>query len=444
VAWGPISQAPHRAQFPEVRFAGENGDLSGDEESAGNGASEFGSDEALAADLAGLEALRGESAAGLAESLASKFFEPPSLAGDKRLRVGFLSAEIGDHVVCSFLSSFLAHYDRDRFAVELFCSVRRYNASASWMVEQVDHPWLLQSMDVGEARALIQSRRLDILVETTGFTSDSAIELLAERCARIQCHYIGYHATTGLDTMDWFIGDAETVPESFASQYVEGLWRLPRPWLARTPSPHLPEAVSLQSDGPAVLGSFNQLAKIREETLTHWAAALLAVPDSRLLIKDRSTADPENCDRIITALSRLGVEPERISFLAFLGSQADHLSQYNLLDVALDATPWSSATTAFDALEMGVPLVAIRGGCTSSRMSSAILRGLGRPEWIAESPDQFAAIVVDLCADLQALRKGKQQLRQQVQASPLFDPLDLTRALEESFTAMVAASQRTK
>ena len=341
---------------------------------------------------------------------------PASPRRDGRLRIGFLSAEIGNHVVGSFLSSFLEHYDRGRFTVELFGSTRRFEANANRMVEQVERHWLLQSMGMADARALLKSRQLDILVETSGFTADTGIALLADRCAPVQCHYIGYHASTGLDTIDWFIGDAETVPESFAPQYVEGLWRLPRPWLARRPMESLLPAASSSSDPVAVLGSFNQFSKLREETLAQWAAALRAVPASRLVMKDRSTADPEICERIRRTLMGHGVAPERISFLGYVGGMEEHLALYNSLDVALDATPWSSATTGFDALEMGVPLVAIRGGCTAARMSASLVRGAGHPEWIAESEEQFGAIVQSLCADLPALRQGKGALRRQGQA----------------------------
>ena len=364
--------------------------------------------------------------------------DPAASGADYRLRIGFLSAEIGQHVVGSFLGSFLEHYDRSRFAVELFAASRRFDATAEWMAARVDRHWLLSGMAAPQARRLIRSRRLDLLVETSGFTRDTAIDLLAERCAPLQCHYIGFHATTGLDTIDWFIGDAETVPESFASQFSEGLWRLPRPWLARIPDPHLPPVLSSTAEERPVLGSFNQLAKVREETLVHWLAALQALPTALLLIKDRSVADVGSCERIRAFLSQGGVAAERLIFLPATLSWEEHMACYNRLDVALDTTPWSSATTGFDALEMGVPLVAIRGGCTSARMSSAILRGLGRPEWIAESPQQFAAITAGLCADLPALRAGKQALREEVQASALFDGADLSRALEQTFTAMAA------
>jgi len=369
---------------------------------------------------------------------AASLLQLPEVRRDGRLRIGFLSAEIGAHVVASFLFSFLEHYDRERFAVELFAASRNFDARASEMAALADQHWLMNAMDMGTARDLIRSRQLDILVETSGFTADSAIELLAERCAPVQCHYIGYHATTGLDTMDWFIGDGETVPEDFAPQYLEGLWRLPRPWLACRPEPGLPPASRQDDDPVAVLGSFNQLAKVREETLGFWAAALHAVPNSRLVLKDRSVADPESCERILATLASLGVERGRISFLAFAGSWYEHMASYNQLDVALDTTPWSSATTGFDALSMGVPLVAIRGGCTAARMSSSILKGLGRPEWIAETPEQFAQIVAQLCADLPALRGSREEFRARMLASPLLDGEDLSRHLEKAFLAMRA------
>jgi len=130
------------------------------------------------------------------------------------------------------------------------------------------------------------------------------------------------------------------------------------------------------------------------------------------------------------------VDASRISFLAHVGSWEEHMATYNQLDVALDTTPWSSATTGFDALAMGVPLVAIRGGCTAARMSASIVKGLGRPECIAESPQQFAEIVAALCADLPALRASKPEMRSLVLASPLFDGVDLSNELEQAFLAM--------
>jgi predicted O-linked N-acetylglucosamine transferase (SPINDLY family) len=125
-----------------------------------------------------------------------------------------------------------------------------------------------------------------------------------------------------------------------------------------------------------------------------------------------------------------------------LGEWNDHVDCYNILDVALDTTPWSSATTGFEALAMGAPLVAIKGGCTAARMSTSLVQGVGRPEWVARTPDEFAAIVAELCSDLPALRTGKLERQRQAQNSSLFDGKDLAQHLQAALIAMVSKAKQ--
>jgi predicted O-linked N-acetylglucosamine transferase (SPINDLY family) len=363
----------------------------------------------------------------------------PPLMGEirERLRVGILSADLGDHVVGSFLGGFLDAYRRDALAVELIATKLRHEERGEALAARAEATLSVHGLGVEESRALLRQRQYDVIVETAGFTHAASLELLAERCAPVQCHWIGYHASTGLDTIDWFLGDGVFTPAEFADQFREKLWRLSRPWLARcqrwTP---VESAANGTSGGDPVLGSFNQLAKLGEATLDFWAAALAAVPAARLVIKDRLTPNPSACERIRTALAQRGIDPARLSFRPRLAAMGDHLRAYNGLDIALDTTPWSSSSTAFDALSMGVPLVAIRGDGASARMSSSLLTGIGREEWICGDPAGFAAAVAELCRDLPALRAGRAARQRQVLASPLYDPLDLAQHVGEALQAM--------
>jgi predicted O-linked N-acetylglucosamine transferase (SPINDLY family) len=131
-----------------------------------------------------------------------------------------------------------------------------------------------------------------------------------------------------------------------------------------------------------------------------------------------------------------GVEAHRVVFLPPAAEWTDHVDLYNVLDVAMDSTPWSSATTAFEALAMGTPLVAIRGKRMVSRMSSSVVRGLGHPEWTAETPEQFAERVAALCEDLPKLRAKKAERQKQMMDSPLFDGEDLARQVEAALLDM--------
>jgi predicted O-linked N-acetylglucosamine transferase (SPINDLY family) len=358
------------------------------------------------------------------------------------VRVGILSGDIGGHVVGGFLAAFLENYDHDKLHIELLSMQRRYESRSEELIAFADGAMTLEGLLDPQARELLRSRKYDIILETSAYTRHGGIRLLAQRCAPVQCHYIGYHATTALPGMDYFIGDQLTADPAFQDQFSEQLWQLPRPWLAYPKHQIFPAAEQLAATDLPVLGAFSQVGKIRAETLSFWGAALKKVPDSLLLIKDRCTVDPSVCQRITDVLAKEhDVDPQRLRFLPLMGEWNDHVDCYNILDVALDTTPWSSATTGFEALAMGAPLVAIKGGCTAARMSTSLVEGLGRPEWVARTPDEFAAIVADLCSDLPALRAGKQERQLQAQNSILFDGKDLAQHLQ---TALISMASKAK
>jgi len=357
-------------------------------------------------------------------------------AGRRPLRVGFLSADIGNHVVGRFLDPLLRHHDPQRCQMELVSMHRRYESSSEGLIALAEGFHSLEGLPQGEARARLQELAYDLIVDTNGYTRGSGIHLLSERCSPVQVHYIGYHASTGLASMDWFLGDGETAAEELQPQFSERLWRLNRPWLAYPTEPTFPEATALMTTERPVLGAFCQLPKISERTLVFWAAALKAVPSALLVLKDRGLQGETVRTRMGERLGDVGVEANRVVFMPPEPEWKDHVDLYNVIDVALDTTPWSSATTAFEALAMGTPLVAIRGNRMVARMSSSVVRGLGQPEWIAETPEQFADRVASLCEDIPKLRADKAERQRQMLASALFDGADLARQVEDAFLEM--------
>jgi protein O-GlcNAc transferase len=360
-------------------------------------------------------------------------------ASGRPLRVGLLSADIGSHVVGWFLDSLLRHHDPARCQLELLSMKRRYESYSEALIAMAEGFHSLEGLPDTQARALMRERDYDLIVDTSGYTGGTGIHLLAERCAPVQAHYIGYHATTGLATIDAFIGDEETAAPELQEQFSERLWRLPRPWLAFPGHLEFPEATPLMQTERPVLGCFGQMGKISDATLAIWAEVLLGVPEALLVLKDKGLQDPDVRQRLQDRLDARGVAPGRLTFLAPVAGWHNHVDHYNLLDVALDTTPWSSATTGFEALGMGVPLVPIRGSRMASRMSSGLVRGLGRGEWIGDDSRAITAVVANLCANLPALREGKVRRQREALASPLFDGADLATKVTELFVAVVEA-----
>lgn len=357
----------------------------------------------------------------------------------RKLRLGLLSAELGQHPVGYFLRPWLRALDRERFEVWMYPSRRRRDQDHQVQLfrDLADHWTPLTGLTDRQAAARIRQDQIDILIDTTGHDADRRLGVIAQRSAPVQCHYIGYFATTGLSQMDYFIADAVLVPPEHDAHFTEQVWRLPRTRYAYEPLEEAPEPRWWPDpDGQLWVGSFNNLVKAREASLALWAKVLHALPEARLALKSNKGADHITQQRILDTLRAHGIPGERVAFMNWVPSWAEHMDYYNRLDVALDSVPFNSATTGFDALWMGCPLVTLAGDQLAGRQAASLLTGLGRPEWIATDAEDYVRLAVALARDRAGRRQIRATQREQMRASELCDGAGLARALEAAFEAM--------
>ncbi len=356
----------------------------------------------------------------------------------RSLRVGIVSAELGRHAVAVFLQSFLDHLNHRRIHLTLFPTVMRNDVLAEHFRSQADAYVPLIEVPDSLAADRIRQEGIDVLIDTTGHTSHCHLGIFAHRAAPVQCSYIGYWSTTGLTEMDWYITD-ENYADECDGHFTEGLWKLPHVAHCYKGDESLPESAwAPDPDGTIWLGSFNRYNKIRNETLSLWAKVLRAIPKVKLLLEDRAEFQEETHERIRKAFQEMGIASDRIAFLPCVLNTdfPTHMRLYDRLDIALDTLPTNSGTTAFDALWMGVPLVALEGSRVSGRMAASILKALGKPEWVAQTEEEYVAIVSELVNDTEGRAKLRKSLRASMLASELCDGEGLARALEEAFEAM--------
>ena len=74
-------------------------------------------------------------------------------------------------------------------------------------------------------------------------------------------------------------------------------------------------------------------------------------------------------------------------FKAGFDASGAHLSLYDSIDIALDTFPFTGATTTFEALWMGTPVVTLQQDNMAGRWSAAMLGALGLESWIARDTD---------------------------------------------------------
>jgi protein O-GlcNAc transferase len=354
------------------------------------------------------------------------------------LRVGIVSAELGRHVAAVFLQPFLDHLDHRRVHLTLFPTVLRKDALADHFRSLADGTIPLIGVADALAAARIREERIDVLIDTTGHTSHCHLGIFAHRAAPVQCSYIGYWSTTGLTEMDWYITD-ESYAYGCETHFTEKLWKLPHRAHCYYADESLPDSAWVPDcDGTIWLGSFNRYNKVRRETLSIWAKVLKALPHAKLLLEDRLAYQAETHERIQMVLRENGVAGERVVFLPPVKNSdfATHMRLYDRVDIALDTVPANSGATAFDALWMGVPLVALEGTRVCSRMAASILKGLSRPEWIASTQEEYVSIVSALARDVAGRAELRTTLRSDMRKSELCDGKGLARSLEDAFEAM--------
>ena len=153
-------------------------------------------------------------------------------------------------------------------------------------------------------------------MDLSGHSGGNRLPVFAREPAPVQITAWGYAASTGLDTMHYFLADPIVVPPDALAGYSEEVVSLPSV-LCYEPPPYAPDVSALPAGarGYVTFGAFNRLPKISDETVSTWGRVLAAVPTARLVVKcGGADVSPER-ERLLDRLAAVGVSPERVTLL---------------------------------------------------------------------------------------------------------------------------------
>ena len=354
---------------------------------------------------------------------------------DRRLRIGYVSGDLRRHPVGYFLQSILRNHASD--AVEVFCysnNLKDDDLTASFQSE-ADHWRRLRGLTDEAAAGLIRADAIDILVDMSGHTALNRLPLFARRPAPVQVSWLGYFGTTGLTAMDYVLADRFVVPPGEEDAFTEQVWRMPGSYLCFMPPDMDVPVRSRDVQGPVTFGSFNNLAKLSPHTVSLWARVVQSVPQSRLLLKTSQLADAAVCQAVRERFAGHGIEADRL-VLEGPSPRADLLASYNRVDIALDPYPYGGGTTTAEALWMGAPVVTLRGGTWTGRVSESILSTVGLSDLVAGSQEAYVDLAAKLAADQDRRAALHATLRSRLEESPFCDGAGFTRQLEDACRGM--------
>ena len=372
-----------------------------------------------------------------------KFIQPHSNNRDpaRRLRIGYVSPDLRDHVVGQNLLPLLREHDHGQMEIVCYGNVLQPDAITDQLRRHADVWRNIVRLSDSQVADLIRQEQIDILVDLSLHTLNNRLFIFAQKPAPVQVSYLGYCGSTGMEAMDYRLSDPYLDPSdsdvegkpSTLSLYIERTIRLPETYWCYgvwgpTPDPSPPP---IATAGHVTFGCLNNFAKV-SPALDLWAEILRGLPGSRLIVHSPPGA---HLDTVRKRFAGKGISPDRLEFPS-RQPWLEYVRTYGRIDIALDPFPWGGGITTCDALWMGVPVVSLVGRTAVGRGGASILSNVGVPELIARTPEQYVQIATDLAKDLPRLAELRRTLRGRMQASPLMDAPRFARNVEAAYRQM--------
>ena len=339
-----------------------------------------------------------------------------------KIKIGYISPDFRQHAVANFVSPLLNYFDAEKFLVTCyhtgksdFVTKKLQNKKISWRN--------LYGCDFQTAAQIIHDDEIDILIDLSGHSQNSCLPILAYKPAPIQITALGYTATTGLSTVDYFLSDKICAADSFT----EKVLTLESCQFCFAPVKKFP-AIKHKKNKFVTFGSFNNFAKVTDAVLICWKEILYAVPNSKLIIKSKICSVEDGRKILLGRLRKINFPVEKIELRPYT---KDYLEQYNEIDIALDTFPYNGGLTTCEALFMGVPVVTLCGNFHGSKIGASILTAAALPEFVAQDSQDYIKKAVELAGG--NFSNYQKNLREEILKSALMNGRKYLIELEKIF-----------
>jgi len=355
----------------------------------------------------------------------------------KKIRIGFVSADLREHAVGYQIVGILEKLSLDKDFEIYFYSLDKINKFEDKIKPRfkiLSTYWL----DVNEFNAEKLAKKIyfdeiKILFDLSGYTGNNLLEIFLYKPAPIQISWAGYLASTGIKEIDYIIVDPYVVSDNFSDYFIEKPLVLNDSWSTLTVFGDIPITNELPFSRNKYLtfGSFNSIYKINKNIVKLWSRILNTLSYSKLKLIDFSFND-EKVKKIFKELFYVyGVKEEQLIFFSDV-KRNELFQHYNDIDIALDTFPYGGGTTSFEAAWMSVPLLTKFDKSFLSRCGKSINSNLGLNDWICETDDEYVNKAIRFGNDINYLKKTKEFLLINKSKNKLFNIDSFAKSL--SFT----------
>ncbi len=354
-----------------------------------------------------------------------------------KLRVGLVSGDLYNHPVGYLLENILSNINLNKIELVAYLT----NVKKDELTKRIKpffSKWkIIYNKNDKEAAKEIYNDGINILIDLSGHSGHNRLPVFGWKPAPIQVSWLGYFATTGLEQMNYIIGDPYVTPVGEDSYYTEKLWRMPETRLCFSPPKVNINVTKLPAleNGYITFGCFNNFSKINDEVISLWSQILLNIPNSKIIFKNNQIKESSECNRLIEQFQNNDINNERI-ILEKSESRSKYFYAYNKIDVSLDPFPFPGGVISIESLWMGVPVLTLSGDFFLSRQGEGILINAGLNDWVSKNKKEYVIKAEKLTSKLNKLALLRSGLRNQVLNSPLFDASRFAKNFEEALWGM--------
>ena len=353
---------------------------------------------------------------------------------NKRIRIGYLSSDLYHHVVSRFLMPIIENHNKENFEIYMYMTSKNFDDVTETYQKLSEKLIQCNQMPIDELAQKIYEDEIDILVDLNIHTGDTRVMTLAKKPAPVQCVYLGYPNTSGLDTIDYILTDKDTIKPG-----EEGLYTEKPAWIEAGYEVIEKSANGLSdiTEAPYIrnkyvtMGVFNAVAKITNEMLEVWAKILKKAKNTKILFQYINYYTKNNQKRILKEFVKHDIEENRIIFME--KAKGSHYNAIACADFALDVYPYSGTGTTMDCIMMGLPVVCLEGYNATSRPTSRILKAIGEIKLITPDFDGYIQNALDLINNPDLISEYRKSLREKLFNSKLTDYKGFTLSLENTY-----------
>jgi protein O-GlcNAc transferase len=376
--------------------------------------------------------------AGEVESRVTPLPPRRGVAGQRRLRIGILSAGFRTHVDALLLLPLFELADRRRFDLYAYSLAADDRSGSRDRIRRNAHVFRdLSALNSQDCAQQIRRDEIDILVDAVGHADGGRFEITAARPAPLQVLYLGFASTLGSTRVDYTILDPVVAPESRAADWSEQIVRLPETYflydfrVAPKALPLTRQHYGLPADRP-VLCALHKAEKIDPATFALWMRVLHSRPSAVLWLLGESERIVGNLRH---AAQAAGIEAAR---LIFTGREDydRYLARFRLADVFLDTLQHNAIVTACDCLASGLPVLTSRGSTFTSRAAESLLRAANLPDLVAPDAEDYVRKIIELIDNPERVAALRRHIEAERTRAALFDTAARVRELESAFAEM--------